>query len=101
MPSPSREARAIGPEVVAAIGRLRASGVLSEGQAALLERVARRGLVSVRLEIRALLYGGVLLLASGVGLLLAAHHQAIGPLAITAAIALAGAGCLWWVARSA
>ena len=101
MPSPSREARAIGPEVVAAIGRLRASGVLSGAQAALFERVARRGLVSVRLEIRALLYGGVLLLASGVGLLLAAHHRQIGPLAIAAAVALAGAGCLWWVARSA
>lgn len=57
--------------------------------------------MSVRLEIRALLYGGVLLLASGVGLLLAEHHRQIGPLAIAAAVALAGGGCLWWVARAA
>ena len=75
--------------------------MLSAPQAALFDRVARRALVSVRLEIRALLYGGVLLLTSGVGLLLAAHHAEIGPLAIGAAIALAGAGCLWWVARTA
>ena len=62
--------------------------------------MARRELVSVRLEIRALLYGGVLLLTSGAGVLLAAHHEEIGPLAIAVAIAVAAAGCLGWVTRA-
>lgn len=89
------------PDVVRAITRLRADGVLSVGQADLFDRVARRGLVSVRFEIRALLYVGVLLLTSGVGLLVAQHHQEIGPPAIAAGISLAAAACLLWVARRA
>ena len=56
--------------------------------------------MSIRFELRALLYGGVLLLTSGVGLLLVAHHRQIGPLAIAAGIGLAAAGCLAWVARA-
>ncbi len=51
----------VNPDVVGAIARLRADGVLSAEQAALFDRVARRRLVSVRLEIKALLYVGVLL----------------------------------------
>lgn len=96
-----REERRINQDVVGAIARLRADGVLSDAQAALFDRAARRELVSVHLEIRALLYLGVLLLTSGVGVLLAQHHEAIGPVAIAAAIALAAAGCLAWVARGA
>jgi hypothetical protein len=89
------------PDVVSAIARLRATNVLSGGQAALFERVARRQLVSVRLEVRVLLYLGVLLLASGVGLLVAEHHREIGPLAIAAAIGLAVAASFLWVMRKA
>ncbi len=89
------------PDVATAIGRLRAARVLSEEQAAFFDRVARRQLVSVRLEIRALLYIGVLLLTSGVGLLVAEHHQQIGPLAIAGGIALAAAACFVWVIRKA
>lgn len=63
--------------------------------------MARRGLVSVRFEIRALLYAGVLLLTSGVGVLVAERRQEIGPLAIATGIALASAACLLWVARRA
>jgi len=37
------------PDVVSAIARLRAENILSSGQAALFDRVARRQLVSVRL----------------------------------------------------
>ena len=70
------------PDVARAITRLRADGVLSVGQAELFDRVARRGLVSIRFEIRALLYVGVLLLTSGIGVLVAQHHQEIGPVAI-------------------
>jgi hypothetical protein len=93
--------RDVNPDVVRAIGRLRADGVLSGGQAELFERVARRGLVSVRLEIRALLYAGVLLVTSGVGVLVAQHHEEIGPLAIATGLVVAAAACLLWVARRA
>ena len=89
------------PDVVRAIASLRAGDVLSAEQAAFFDRVARRGLVSVRFEIRTLLYVGVLLLTSGVGVLVALHQEEIGPLAIAASIALAAAGSLIWVARRA
>jgi hypothetical protein len=89
------------PDVVAAVARLRTDGVLSGEQAGLVDRVARRQLVSVRLEIRLLLYIGVLLLTSGVGALVAERQREIGPLAIAGALALAAAACLAWVARAA
>jgi hypothetical protein len=91
----------VNPDVVRAISRLQADNVLSAGQAALFDRVARRGLVSVRFEIRAFLYAGVLLLTSGVGVLVAEHRQEIGPLAIATGITLVSAACLLWVARRA
>lgn len=89
------------PDVVAAIARLRGDSVLSSRQAALFNRVARRSLVSIRLEIRLLLYVGVLLLTSGVGLLVVEHHRDIGPLAIAGSVTLAAVACLVWVARQA
>lgn len=89
------------PDVVRAIASLKAGDVLSAEQAAFFDRVARRGLVSVRFEIRTLLYVGVLLLTFGVGVLVALHQEEIGPLAIAAGIALAAAGSLIWVARRA
>ena len=89
------------PDVVGAIATLRAREILSSEQAAFFDRVARRGLVSVRFEIRALLYAGVLLVTSGVGVLVAQHQDDIGPLAIATGIALAAAACLLWVMRRA
>jgi hypothetical protein len=89
------------PDVVAAIARLRSDNVLSSRQATLFHRVARGSLVSVRLEMRALLYVGVLLLTSGVGLFVVEHHRSIGPWAIAGSVALAVAACLLWVARAA
>jgi hypothetical protein len=89
------------PDVVRAIARLRTRDILSSSQAALFDRVARRGLVSLRLEIRALLYAGVLLVTSGVGILVSEHQREIGHPAIATAIALAAACCLAWVARTA
>jgi hypothetical protein len=89
------------PDVVSAIARLRAENVLSIGQASLFDRVARRKLVSTRLEIRALLYAGVLLLTSGVGLLVKEHHREIGPWAVAIGIGLAAAACLVWLIRKA
>ena len=89
------------PDVVAAIARLRSGDVLSGAQAAFFNRVARRHLVSVRFEIRVLLYVGVFLLTSGVGLLVVKHHRTIGPWAIAGSIGLAAAACLFWVVRKA
>ncbi|HZP35032.1 MAG TPA: DUF2157 domain-containing protein [Methylomirabilota bacterium] len=91
----------VNPDVVGAIARLRAEGVLSSVQAARFERVARRGLVSLRFEIRALLYAGVLLVTAGVGSLIARHQQEIGPVAIALGVGLAALGCLAWVGRRA
>jgi hypothetical protein len=91
----------VNPDVASAIARLRAENVLSGGQAALFDRVARRKVVSIRLEIRALLYVGVLLLTSGVGLLVKEHHREIGPWAVAFGIGLAAAACLVWVTRKA
>src|ERR1700674_6071774 len=89
------------PDVVSAIARLRAENLLSGAQASFFDRVARRKLVSIRLEIRALLYAGVLLLTSGVGLLVKEHHREIGPWAIAVGIGLASAACLAWASRKA
>jgi len=91
----------VNPDVVSAVARLRADNILSGAQAALFDRVARRLLVSLHIEIRALLYAGVLLLTSGVGLLVKEYHREIGPWAIALAIGLASAACLVWVSRAA
>ena len=55
----------VNPDVAAAVERLRGEGVLEDLPANLFGRVARRELVTVRLEIRAALYLGVLLLTAG------------------------------------
>src|SRR5215467_5260513 len=91
----------LNPDVVGAIARLRTDDVLTDAQATLFDRVARGLLVSVRLEIRLLLYVGVLLLTSGVGILVVEHQHEIGPLAIAGALGLAAAACLVWIARKA
>ncbi len=89
------------PEVIDAIGALRGKGLLADAAASHLLRVARGELVSVRLEIRTLLYLGVLLLTTGVGLFLREHHERIGPAAIATVLGLAAAGCFFWVVRRA
>jgi hypothetical protein len=81
--------------------RLRAANILSAEQAALFDRVARRRLVSVWLEVRVLLYAGVLLLTSGVGLVVSEHHREIGPWTIAGGIGVAAVACLVWVSRQA
>jgi hypothetical protein len=73
---------------------------LTASQARLFSRVARRELVSVRLEIRAALYAGVLLLTSGIALFVKENHERIGPAAIGLAIFALAAGCLAWTWRS-
>ena len=89
------------PEVAEAVAALRAGGVLTDEEAARPGRVARGELVSVRAELRAALYLGVLLLVSGVGLFLRENVDRIGPSAIAGAVGLASGACLAWAWRKA
>ena len=91
----------VNPDVATAVEQLRGEGVLTEPQARLFARVARRELVSVRPEIRAALYLGVLFLTSGVGLFVKENRDRIGPVAIGLAIGAIAAGCLVWAWRRA
>ena len=91
--------RGVSPDLAAAVDRLRGEGVLTDTQSGLFGRVARRDLVSVRLEVRSALYMGVLLLTTGVGLFVKENHERIGPAAIGFAIGLAAAACLVWTWR--
>jgi len=90
----------VNPDVAAAVERLREEGVLTASQARLFSRVAARELVSVRLEIRAALYVGVLLLTGGIALFVKENHERLGPMAIGLAIGASAAGCLAWAWRN-
>jgi hypothetical protein len=87
------------PEVVEAIPTLVKAAVLRPEKARVLLRVARRELVSVRMELRTLLYAGVLLAVSGIGLFLKENHDRIGPAAIASVLVAAAAGCFVYVFR--
>lgn len=89
------------PEVVAAIPPLVADGILPAAAAPRLLRIARGELVSVRRELRGLLYLGVLMATAGVGLMVQQNLDRIGPVAIACALGLAAAAALGWVARVA
>jgi Predicted membrane protein (DUF2157) len=87
------------PDLVDAIERLRREQVLSEASATPLLRAARGEVVSVEFELRSLLYAGVLLLTSGVGLFLKENHERLGPAAIAALVGAAAVTCLAYAAR--
>jgi len=89
------------PEVAAAVEDLVREGVLTTDQAALPLRAASGEIVSVRTELRTLLWLGVTLIASGVGLLVKENLDRIGPVAIAAVLGAGAAACLLWVARMA
>jgi hypothetical protein len=89
------------PDVAGAVSRLGRDGVLTADQAALLGRVARGELVSVRPELRLLLYGGVLATMAGVGVLVQENLDRIGPLAVALALWTAALAALAWVLRHA
>ena len=73
--------------------------MLNDAQANAFAPVARGDLVSVRAELRVLLYGGVLLAASGLGLFLKENHDRLGPAAIAAVVGAAALACLAYVVR--
>jgi hypothetical protein len=63
-----------------ALNDLEGAGILNREQAALLRRIYGRELFSVHWELRLLLYAGILILTTGVGLLIAAlrFHRSPG-----------------------
>jgi hypothetical protein len=89
------------PDVLVAIDSLQAQGILPADKALHFSRVARRELVSVRQELRLLLYAGVLVTMAGVGLLVKEKLDQIGPVTIAAGLGLAALGSLVWVSRHA
>ena len=62
------------------------------GVAGLIAR-ERRDVVSLYGELRFLTWGGVMLIMIGVGIVVAKHLDEIGPVAITALIAIAACAC--------
>jgi hypothetical protein len=78
---------------------LHAAGALDDDTASRAVALDRREIFSVHAELRMLLYGGVLLVTAGVGVLLARRLDRIGPLAIVLALAAAAAACYWIAAR--
>lgn len=87
------------PEVAEAIQKLVEKGLLLPATAAPLLRSARGELLSIRGELRALLYFGVLAVVAGVSLLVKENLDRIGPVTIAVAIGLAAAACLGWTLR--
>lgn len=89
------------PDVAMAVERLRRDGVLTSEQSARMGRAARGELVSVRPELRLALYGGVLLVMAGVGLLVQENLDRLGPVAIAAGLWIAAGAALAWAFRHA
>ena len=89
------------PDVVAAVDALVERGVIDRRGAVTLRREASGSLVSVRDELRVLLWAGVLLITSGAGLLVRQNVDRIGPLAIAIGIGVAAFACLGWAWRRA
>ena len=78
---------------------LEGAGILNREQAALLGRIYGRELMSVHWELRLLLYAGILVLTTGLGLLIAEYFTSIGHFALLTAIALGCTGCFAYCLR--
>jgi hypothetical protein len=75
------------------ISALEAAGALDAASAARLRALELREIFSVYPELRALSWGGVMLIVTGVGVLVSKHLDRIGPSALAVAIALVAAAC--------
>jgi len=82
-----------------ALNDLESNEILSREQVVLLRRIYGRELFSVHWELRLLFYGGILILTTGLGLLVAKHFASIGHLTLLAAIALGCAVCFAYCLR--
>lgn len=87
--------------MAAAVQRLGGEGILAPEPARHLGRVARGELVTVRSDLRAVLYASVLAVVAGVGTLLGQNLERIGPVTIAVGVALAAAALFVWVERHA
>ena len=87
------------PEVVRAIPALVEEGILDPAIAVTPLRIARGELMSVRGELRAVLYFGVLVAMAGVSILVKENLDRIGPVAIAVALGMAAAAVLGWALR--
>jgi len=87
--------------VAEAIDRLAAEGVLAPEAAPRLRRIARGELLSIRPELRVLLYAGVMLVAAAAAEFVRENYRRIGPVAITFALSLAAAAVFAYVFRRA
>jgi hypothetical protein len=72
---------------------LHAEGVIDDAIASVALARERRDVFSLHPELRLTLYGGVLLVMAGVGIVLARNLDRIGPLAIVLALLAAAAAC--------
>ena len=75
------------------LSRLRDEGVLAPAAADALIARQRRDVVNLYAELRALTWGGVMLIVTGIGIVVSKHLDEIGPLAIATAIGLASLAC--------
>jgi hypothetical protein len=75
------------------VERLRETGIVDDATASRLIAVERREIVSLYNELRFLTWAGVMLFATGVGVLVARHLEEIGPIVIAIAIGIAAAAC--------
>jgi hypothetical protein len=73
---------------------LHAEGTIDDATAARALARDRREVFSLRYELRATLYAGVLLVMAGVGIILKRNLERIGPLTVVLAIALVAAACI-------
>jgi len=79
--------------------QLHAGGLLSDASLQKIKEREQGKLFSVHWELRTLLYLGVLLLSSGLGILVYKNIDTIGHQAVLAFIALVSAGCFYYCAR--
>src|SRR5262245_35051092 len=89
------------PDVAGAVARLEREAVITGPQALLFGRMARAELVTLRPELRVLLYGGVVSVMAGVGILVRENLERIGPVTIAGGLWLAALAALFWAFRRA
>ena len=75
---------------------LRNDGIITEEECQKIENYEQTKLFSVHWELRTILYAGILLLTSGIGILVYKNIDTIGHQAVLAAIALACMGCFYY-----
>lgn len=88
------------PEIAAAAD----AGAIEPSVAARLIAIERREIVPIARELRALAWVGVMLVATGVGIIIKKHFHQIGPLAIAVAIGAAALSCFvfaYWRPKAA